>query len=125
MIKYIELKSGFSNDGPACIGIVKTSKSGKTIYFNDKALVRGNGMLGNHFDIETGEEYWISNIKKNGEDRHWSGAGKIKIETAVVPEYLKIIGAAKLNMTKFIIVESFKKTDISRFEAALNERVSF
>ena len=33
-LKYIELKSGYADDGPAWIGNVKESKSGETIYFN-------------------------------------------------------------------------------------------
>ena len=33
-LMYIELKTGYSDDGPAWIGYVKTSKSKKTIYFN-------------------------------------------------------------------------------------------
>ena len=37
-LMYIELKSGYSDDGPAWIGYVKTSKTGKTIYFNDHAF---------------------------------------------------------------------------------------
>ena len=32
-LMYIELKMGYSDDGPAWIGYVKTSKSKKTIYF--------------------------------------------------------------------------------------------
>ena len=34
-LMYIELKTGYSDDGPAWIGYVKTSKTKKTIYFND------------------------------------------------------------------------------------------
>ena len=34
-LMYIELKTGYNDDGPAWIGYVKTSKTGKTIYFND------------------------------------------------------------------------------------------
>ena len=34
-LMYIELKTGYSDDGPAWIGYVKASKSGKTLYFND------------------------------------------------------------------------------------------
>ena len=33
-LKYIELKSGFSDNGTAWIGLVSFSKSGKTIYFD-------------------------------------------------------------------------------------------
>lgn len=35
-LMYIELKTGYSDDGPAWIGYVQTSKSKKTIYFNDR-----------------------------------------------------------------------------------------
>jgi hypothetical protein len=65
-IKYIELKSGFSDNGKAWIALVSFSKSGKTIYFNGKAFqsLDGNGITANYFDIETNEEYWISGVKK-------------------------------------------------------------
>jgi len=39
-IRYIELKTGNDN-GPAWIGKVKLSKTGRTIYFNDKAFRKG------------------------------------------------------------------------------------
>ncbi|MFL9838337.1 hypothetical protein ABS768_12550 [Flavobacterium sp. ST-75] len=37
-IKYIELKSGYSDNGPAWIGLVTFSKTGRTVYFNGKAF---------------------------------------------------------------------------------------
>ena len=37
-LMYIELKTGYSDGGPAWIGYVKTSKSKKTIYFNLKNI---------------------------------------------------------------------------------------
>ena len=65
-ILYIELKSHHSDDGPAWIGRVEYSKSGQTIYFDDKAFasLKGAGSAGNYYDIETGDEYWISGVKK-------------------------------------------------------------
>ena len=56
-IKYIELKTGYNDDGPAWIGNVKESKSGKTVYFNDHAFQqcssRGvTGIGGNYYDID-------------------------------------------------------------------------
>jgi len=50
---------------------VEFSKSGKTLYFNGHAL-KGNGH-GVCYDIKTREIYWISGLKKNGQDRHWAG----------------------------------------------------
>ena len=90
-IRYIELKSGFSDDGPAWIAEVTYSKSGQTVYFNDMALKKRKtpGVWGgNHYDIETGEEYWVSGVKKKGEDRHWAGGGRILVDKDIVDEYL-------------------------------------
>ena len=39
MLKYIELKTGYSDDGPAWIGRVKMSRSGRTVYFIEAAAV--------------------------------------------------------------------------------------
>ena len=63
-LMYIELKTGYSDDGPAWIGYVKTSKSKKTIYFNDHAFQKNIGNYANYIDIENGDKYWISGLKR-------------------------------------------------------------
>jgi len=117
-IKYIELKSGYNDDGPAWIGRVVFSKTGKTIYFNDRAF-KGNGH-GSCFDVETKETYWITGIKKEGQNRHWAGKGKIKIDKMVVDEFLEIKGWKNLNLNDYELVE-IKETDKKRFSAIENE----
>ena len=52
---------------------------------------------GNYVDMETGESFWVSGVKKNGEDRHWAGRGKVLVEAAALSEYLKAIGAETLD----------------------------
>jgi len=80
MIRYIELKTGYNDNGPAWIGRVQVSRSGQTVYFNGRAFKRrGGGASGNHFDVETGDNYWISGVKKDGRDRHWAGSGKSRL----------------------------------------------
>jgi len=116
-IKYIELKSGYSDDGPAWIGKVDFSKSGQTIYFNGRAF-KGNGH-GSCFDLETKESYWITGIKKNGQNRHWAGKGKIMIDKLIVDDYLKLVELKNLDFTKFELVD-IKKTDKKRFSAIEN-----
>jgi hypothetical protein len=111
-IKYIELKTGYANNGPAWIGKVEFSKSGKTIYFNGHAF-KGNGH-GVSRDLETGEIYWISGIKKNGEDRHWAGNGKIMIDKNIADEYLKLIASENLDPKKYVLVD-IQQTDKQRF----------
>jgi len=119
-IKYIELKSGYSNDGPAWIGKVEFSKSGKTVYFNGHAF-KGNGH-GGCSDIETKEIYWITGIKKNGQDRHWAGTGKIKIDKEIVDEYLKFIDSKSLDFNKFELVD-IDKTDKLKFAEIENGNI--
>jgi hypothetical protein len=88
---YVELKSGYGDNGPAWIDVANTSKSGSTIYSNGKAFksLKGSGIGANYFDIESGEEYWISGVKKNNQDRHWAGGGDILINTIAVKRYLE------------------------------------
>ncbi|GGC85794.1 hypothetical protein GCM10011508_11330 [Flavobacterium lutivivi] len=104
-IIYIEKSNGSSHDGEAWIGKCFYSKSGASVYFNGKVFKKGQSFSGNHFDIETGENYWISKVKKNGEDRHRFGKGKINIDQSIVNEYLAIIGEEKLQKNKFILVQ--------------------
>jgi hypothetical protein len=111
-IKYLELKTGYSDNGPAWIGKVEFSKSGKSIYFNGHAL-KGNGH-GLCSDLESGEIYWVSGIKKNGNDRHWAGNGKIMIDKEIVAEYLRLSGLESIDFKKYELV-TITKTDKQKF----------
>ena len=95
---YVELKSGYAGNGPAWIDIAGASKSGNTVYSNGKAFrsLKGSGVNGNYYDIDTHEEYWISGIKKNNQDRHWTGGGKILISHDAIDAYLARTGARQL-----------------------------
>ena len=90
-ILYVELKSGTGDNGPAWIGRVRFSKTGRSIYYRGKRLQRGLGISGNYFDAETGEEYWVSGPKQNGQDRHWAGSGAVSIDSDVAEEYWREI----------------------------------
>jgi hypothetical protein len=126
MLKYVELKSGFSNNGPAWIARVTVSKSGRTVYFNGRALKRTgkSGRLGNHQDAENGDEYWVSGVKKNGRDRHWAGSGRVSIEASAVPEYLALVGHADLDATRLEVVADLSRTEATRFVALENEKLA-
>jgi len=123
-IKYIELKTGFNHNGPAFIGLVSFSKSGKTLYFNGKAFQRigSDRMRGNYYDIESGDEYWISGVKKNQSDRHIYGNGKIFVEKRILNEYLKIINSQTLNTKLYEIVEIDEEIPISKFNEMENQK---
>jgi hypothetical protein len=85
-IMYIEQKSdGVS--GPARIGRVTFSKSGKSVHYRGRTFqtLAGRGFKANYFDVETGNEYWISGCKKNGHDRLYGGT--VEIDEDVAEEY--------------------------------------
>ncbi|MEO1304243.1 MAG: hypothetical protein AAFV37_04655 [Pseudomonadota bacterium] len=95
-IMYIELKSGYADDGPAWIEKVRFSKSKRSIHFRGKELLNigGRGVSGNYLDTASGEEYWVSGVKKNQKDRHWAGRGSVQIDPSIKHEYEKVIGSA-------------------------------
>jgi len=64
--------------------------------------------------METGESFWVSGVKKNGEDRHWAGSGKVLIEAAAVSDYLEAIEAEILNTSRCEVTNSICQTDIKR-----------
>lgn len=122
---YVELKSGFSDNGPAWIGRGKRSKSGRTIYFNDQAFqpLGGSGIQGNYLDVETGDEYWISGVKKDQNDRHWAGTGVVMVDEPAVEEYLAFIGAKQLDERRYKITH-FKEGDVrSRINVYENRKL--
>ena len=125
MLRYIELKSGHSDNGPAWIAHVTQSKSGRTLYFNDRGLMKLKGQRragsgGNYIDMESGESFWVSGVKKNGQDRHWAGSGKVLIEAAAVSDYLDAIKPNTLDSSRYEITTSIVQTDIERLSKLAN-----
>ncbi|HYX52660.1 MAG TPA: hypothetical protein VE783_04365 [Candidatus Limnocylindrales bacterium] len=124
LLRYIELKSGHSDNGPAWIGYVTPSKTGRTLYFNGRALMKLKGQRrgdsgGNYIDMVSGESFWVSGVKKNGQDRHWAGSGKVLVEAAAVREYLKAANAKALD-TRFEVTNSIRETDIEKLSQLAN-----
>lgn len=89
-IMYIELKTG-GISGPARIGRVTFSQSGKSIYYRGKrfASLKGYGFKANYYDVETGDDYWISGCKRRGGDRLYPGI--IEIDEDVREEYWTVV----------------------------------
>ena len=87
---YIERK-GDNLSGPARIGRVTFSKSGKSVYYDGLRFetLSGQGFKANFFEVESGDEYWISGCKAGGGDRLYPGV--IEIDDDVREEYWTVI----------------------------------
>lgn len=99
---YVENKSK-SLSGEAWIGRGFFSRTRQTVYFNGKVFQRTQGYKYNHFDVETGEEYWISGVKKDGTDRLYNERVPITMDESVVSEYLGFTGLSALPKNKFVL----------------------
>jgi hypothetical protein len=106
-IMYIERKAG-DITGPGRIGRVTFSKSGKSVYYGGRAFqtLAGRGFKANYFDVETGEEYWISGCKRNGGDRLYGGT--VDIDEDVAEEYWATIREKSQRKGDKVIRESAK-----------------
>ena len=83
---YIEYK-GDQITGPARIGRVTLSKTGKTYYYGGKTLrsLKGGGYKANYYNVKTGAWYWISGCKKDGDDTLYPDV--VEIDEDVREEY--------------------------------------
>jgi hypothetical protein len=87
-IMYIESKAA-GVTGPARIGRVSFSKTGRTLYYRGRSFqsLKGAGFKSNYYDVETGEEYWISGPRKDGVDRLYAESTPVEIDDDVREEY--------------------------------------
>jgi len=95
-IMYIESKAnGLS--GEARIGRVSFSKTGATLYYRGKAFrsLKGYGYKSNYFEVESGERYWISGPKKNGQDQLYPTNVPVEVDDDVRDEYWSKIRGVK------------------------------
>lgn len=116
---YVELKTGYDDNGPAWIGYGKFNRTGKTVYFNGKAYSKGQGVNGNYFVGD--DEYWVTGIKKNTEHRYPWGKGIIQIDKDAVAEYLVLTKLEQLPKSKYEIVE-LDQTIPVEYHAQQNEK---
>ncbi|HSH60635.1 MAG TPA: hypothetical protein VK988_13545 [Acidimicrobiales bacterium] len=91
-IMYIESKAG-GLTGPARIGRVTFSKTGRTVYYRRRSFrsLKGSGFKANYYDVESGEAYWISGPKKDGSDRLYGERVPVEIDDDVREEYWRTV----------------------------------
>lgn len=100
-IMYVQLKTGYDTDrGPAWIARLRFTKSWRTAYFHDLVLRRVTGTANSNFDsnfydIETGDEYWISGPKRDQSDTRY-GSQKPLVEDDVQEDYAEFLRGSPL-----------------------------
>lgn len=94
-IMYIENKAD-GVEGPARIGRVYFSKSGKSLYYDGMMFqsLSGAGFKANYFEVESGDHYWISGPRKDQNDRLTGGNKGVEIDEDVRAEYEALIGCS-------------------------------
>lgn len=93
-IMYIESKAEGLN-GPARIGRVYFSKSGKSLYYRGQIFrsLKGHGFKANYFAVGSGEHYWISGPRRDADNRLYGGNAGVEIDEDVRAEYAALIKA--------------------------------
>jgi hypothetical protein len=77
-IMYLQLKTGHNTDrGPAWSARVRFTRIWRTAYVHGRTLARVTGTAGanfdsNFYDVDTGEEFWMSGPKRDRTDGRYS-----------------------------------------------------
>lgn len=79
-LMYIEHKLALN--GPARIGFATWTKSRRGLRYRGLLLLsaKGTGFKSNYFDADTGDEYWVSRPRKDGQDRLYPGTVEIDLD---------------------------------------------
>lgn len=57
--------------------------------------MKGNGFKSNFFDMDNGDEFWISGPRKDRNDRLYGGSRGVEIDEDIKEEYFKLINGSK------------------------------
>ena len=90
-VMYVENKQGLLDGVRGRIGWVSFSKTGQTVYYRGRTLQKGSGVSGNFFDVESGEEFWVSGVKRRGSNAHSAEQGiSVEVDPDALEEYQSI-----------------------------------
>lgn len=97
---YVQLKTGYNTDrGPAWITRLRFSRSWRTAHFRGRTLERVTGLAANFdanfYDIDNGEEFWISGPKRDRTDARYSRQ-QPEVDQDVLAEYEAFLNGAPL-----------------------------
>jgi hypothetical protein len=104
-IMYIEPGGGLARCGGR-IGRVTFSQTGKTLHYDSRSFqsLAGKGYKENYFDTESGDRYWISGPRRDGNDALYPMT--IEIDEDVREEYWLTIR----NLPELVETTSFRSS---------------
>jgi hypothetical protein len=86
-VMYLERKDEDGHEqGPAWIGRVRFSKTGRTIFYRGRTLEEAAGGPGTHRDKATGELFFVSGIKWDLKELYWADR-EVEIDDDALEEY--------------------------------------
>lgn len=95
-IMFVQLKTGYNTDqGPSWICWVDFNRTWKTVRFHGRELRRDRSIDGNFFDVETGEDFWISGPKRDRTDTRYGPATTV-VDADVREAYEAFLSGAPL-----------------------------
>ena len=121
-LMYIELKTGYSDDGPAWIGYVQTSNTRKTFISMIMLFRRILVTMQTIWTLRMVKNIGFPELKKEESNRHWAGHGKIMIDRRAVDDYLTLIGEKELPSNLFEIVGMEDRFPVERVNKRLNAK---
>ena len=85
-VMWIEQKNG-GIVGPARIGWVQVKEKGKKLIYRGQSFrtLRGAGFKSNYYEMNTGEEYWITGCRKDGGNALYNT--EVEIDEDALEEY--------------------------------------
>ena len=88
-IMYVENKNGTIDGVAGRVGWVTSSRTGQTVYYRDLTLTKakGGGIRGNFLNRVSGEEYWVSGIKRRGTNAHHAEPVAIEVDADALAGY--------------------------------------
>jgi hypothetical protein len=92
-VMYVENKNGVIDGVAARIGWVTFSKTGQSVYYRGRTLLKANGIAGNFLDVDSREEYWVSGVKKRGSNVHWAESVSVLVDDDAREEYERLKSA--------------------------------
>lgn len=100
-IMYLQLKTGYNTDcGPAWIARVRFTRTWRTACVHGRTLARVTGTAranfdSNFYDVETGEEFWMSGPKRDRTDGRYTSQ-EPHVDEDVRGEYAAFLAGSPL-----------------------------